>query len=223
MGTVPDGNVTLLVDSFRYIPPTLNADQCNIYDDVPTTDPNTTPESTTTEEPELAEKGCISYDFEDGLNTFITDHEVCSDSESFGNWTLGLYDSISIPQPHPHSNSFITPAVTSPLSACISSLVFGMEAGGTVEVNVYIQPEDASNIINAFIIGPFAKTSVLASVTARYSTGWTTIQLNVPVTCTSCSIVLMGTVDDNITLLVDSFRYIPPLSNGNHCDIYEGA
>lgn len=125
MGVATPG-ATVLVDSFRYIPPAFE-ENCYVYDDnfvLPTPAPQLEPEPA----------ACVTYDFEEKFEeAFNSDRGLCT---GFAEWTVGTYAEIPVDTPISDSYQFISPQ--SHIS-CISSFPFDIEAGGILEVNVYME------------------------------------------------------------------------------------
>lgn len=121
----------VLIDSFRYLAPSSSGENCKIYEDDFAT---TTAVPETTVAPIGTGKDCITYNFEtDFEKNFDTSNILCS---GYSSWHLGNYYSLGIGTIDDDSKTFISPNTT---SSCISSFVFTMMPGGTVEVNVFME------------------------------------------------------------------------------------
>ncbi|XP_052753123.1 uncharacterized protein LOC113510310 [Galleria mellonella] len=213
-----DANAMLLIDSFRYIPKTMSSEKCTIYEEIVTTDAETTytsTESTSTQHIGQIDD-CITYNFENGLVGLILDHPICLDADSV--WTLQSYDSTSVETPNEASNMHLTPSRGSvPAVSCIATIAFDIKTGGVVEVNVYI--ERGLHFVT-ILINEQGRTHYGAML-AGLTPGWSAIRFAWPrPTCHSCSIVLVGVERNAGLMLIDSFRYIPPTLDDDRCALY---
>lgn len=167
----------IVVDSWQYISPTNNAkESCSLYEDIEI-------ESTTFAEMNIddSEEICVTYDFETGFeNLFTTDKRLC---DGFVTWSLGNYSSIGMGGIHAGSDSFLTPNI---LQSCIASFPFAMTPGGTVEVNVYVEPATSLDhvIVLAKKLVPEGVDTVAGMYiyepsTANFVTGWNVLRISV--------------------------------------------
>lgn len=157
---------TVIIDSFRYIPPQYE-DDCLVYEeDFVTTAPLTTPE------PEPEE--CITYDFETNFDELFGNHRgLCT---GFTKWKLDNYTTLDIDTPSSESHQFISPQ--SQIS-CVSSFTFEAIENGVVEVNVYMESGSQSDQI-AVLVNEIANekndvvtgSAVLTPLHEDYVDGW---------------------------------------------------
>lgn len=168
----------MLIDSFRYIPPSLSREECKIYEDEVFESTTELPETVA---PIGTGEECITYNFESDFDiSFDTDNVLCN---GYSSWHLGDYYSLAIESIDPESKTFIAPNET---SSCISSFIFRMIPGGTVEVNVFMK--SASNLDYIIVL---AKKSVPDGVdtvagfqlyygtNANFVEGWNVLKVTV--------------------------------------------
>ncbi|KAJ8714681.1 hypothetical protein PYW07_002906 [Mythimna separata] len=210
----------VLVDSFRYIPSELTAEECKIYDDEVIE--VTTPVPITTVAPIGTGEECVTYNFETNFeNSFDTDNVLCN---GYSSWHLGDYYSLAIDTIDPNSKTFIAPNET---SSCISSFVFRMMPGGVVEVNTFMK--SASNLDYIIVLAKKVVPSgddTVAGFQLYYASndhfveGWN--KLKVTITDNSIFdgyITLLGSTAEESIVLIDSFSYTPP-NYADTCEIY---
>ncbi|XP_063830134.1 mucin-12-like [Ostrinia nubilalis] len=226
-----DGQVTIMgqvavrslviVDSFRYIPPTVDESLCIVYDETPVISPTTEAnEASTTpevEEPDSEEDGCVTYQFGQDYNTLFSSDGVCRYST---NWLLRNYSMLAIDSPHEDSFSCIIPGNG---WSCTSSFIFPMSAGGILEMKVYLQPFLAADrvLVTVYQINSLGTDLVVGSAGTDRQFGWSTLRIQLAGDGDfDGQITIMGQVAIRSVVLVDSFRYIPPSSNEENCKIY---
>nr|XP_021181869.2 uncharacterized protein LOC110370405 [Helicoverpa armigera] len=207
----------VIIDSFRYIPPSFDED-CHVYDgDFVTSSPIETPEQAESEP-------CVSYNFETEFDVlFNSDRGLCT---GFTQWDLNKYSTLPIEQPSSESLKFITPQAE---ISCISSFPFEVTAGGIVEVNVYMESGSNSDQIavlvskiedeaNDVVIG----SSVLTPLDGTYTDGWQSLKIQLlGVGTFKAYVSFLGLASEDSIVLVDSFRYISPSIARDECKIYE--
>ncbi|CAH0687692.1 unnamed protein product [Spodoptera exigua] len=206
---------TVIIDSFRYIPPQYD-NECNVYDgEFVTSSPPVRPEP-----PE----SCVAYNFETDFETlFTSDSGVCT---GFSKWDL--YNYITVPVNHPSEESFQFIAPQSSIS-CISSFSFNAEAGGVVEVNVYMDSKTNTDQI-AVLVNKIADdntdvvigSTVLTPLNDNYADGWHVLRVTLSGNGKfNVFISFLGLGSAKSIVLVDSFRYISPTFSKEECQIYE--
>ncbi|XP_028161096.1 uncharacterized protein LOC114353333 isoform X3 [Ostrinia furnacalis] len=210
-----------IVDSFRYIPPTVDESLCIVYDETPVISPTTEAnEASTTpevEEPDSEEDGCVTYQFGQDYNTLFSSDGVCRYST---NWLLRNYSMLAIDSPHEDSFSCIIPGNG---WSCTSSFIFPMSAGGILEMKVYLQPFLAADrvLVTVYQINSLGTDLVVGSAGTDRQFGWSTLRIQLAGDGDfDGQITIMGQVAIRSVVLVDSFRYIPPSSNEENCKIY---
>ncbi|XP_022824834.1 uncharacterized protein LOC111355283 [Spodoptera litura] len=208
-------NATILVDSFHYTPPGVDGSSCQIYSS------------------KMVLKtfilfsffvscvisdSCVTYNFEEGFNDLFGYYGSCN---SFPLWRLSDYKSLPLNTPNEHSTKFITPE-TSWIS-CASSFNFTMNAGGSIEFNIYMEQTDSLDqvYLMAYHIGPDGIDFVIGMEVVRHQTGWDTVKMPLggPRTFTGY-VSIFGYSARNSKVLIDSFRYIPPGVDASSCQIY---
>ncbi|CAH0588162.1 unnamed protein product [Chrysodeixis includens] len=209
----------VIIDSFRYIPPSSSSEKCKIYEDDFAT---TTPVPETTLAPIGSGQECITYNFEsDFETTFDTSNVLCN---GYSSWHLGNYYSLGIGSIDDDSKTFISPNTT---SSCISSFVFRMIPGGTVEVNVFM--ESVSDLDYVIVLAKkrvpdgvdtVAGFQLYYATNSNFVKGWNVLKVSITdFTIFNGYITLIGSTDESSIVLIDSFRYIPPNSTED-CEIY---
>lgn len=204
---------TIIVDSFKYIPP-MYEDSCYLYDEnfvAPTAPPQ-------------LEAECVTYNFENNFNELFNDERgFCT---SFSEWNLNEYVSISLDSPNSDSQNFISPQAQ---ISCTSSFNFNVVAGGTIEVNVYMEARSSSDQIaiivnqilddnNDAVTGSF----VLSPLLNDYVDGWQVLTIDLAGGSSyTAYISFIGMASEDSIVLIDSFRYIPPNVDEKTCCIYE--
>ncbi|KPI98338.1 hypothetical protein RR46_09554 [Papilio xuthus] len=169
---------------------------------------------------------CVSYNFEEDFEDLFTSNEgVCTDMRT---WNIGDYRSLAIDSPHPSSSQCILP---SDQLSCVSSFRFTMTSGGRVEANVYMvsfSPVDqVSFVVNEIVPGgndAAVGTIVLSSMDPNFVNGWHVLRVTLTGRGTyNAFITFLGLSGPFSTVLIDSFRYIPPLVDPEECTIYENV
>lgn len=156
---------TVIIDSYRYVPPQYDND-CNVYDgEFVTSSPPVRPEP-----PE----SCIAYNFETNFDTlFNSEIGVCS---GFSKWDLNYYITLPVDHPSEESFQFIAPQFS---ISCVSSFSFNAEAGGVVEVNVFMESQSNTDQV-AVLVNKVADddtnvvigSTVLTPLNENYADGW---------------------------------------------------
>ncbi|KAJ8718621.1 hypothetical protein PYW08_002858 [Mythimna loreyi] len=168
---------------------------------------------------------CVRYTFEENYNNWL-EHQWGSFCDSFPAWIAGKYSDLDVTSPNERSNSFITPLSSGVLS-CVSSFIFTMTDGGTIEVNTYMKPTQLTDQITILVhLHPSEATIVgqgtILAYDPNFVEGW--YNLRIPLTGPPTYegyISILGMASPNSTVLVDSFRYIPPSMDESECTIYE--
>lgn len=149
----------LLVDSFRYIPPSRDQEVCDIYDESTNTSTTesvssstessthlTTESESVSTTPAPSEGECFTHNFESNVNDFLTNNQnVCNGNEL---WFSGSYSSLPLESPNPNSYTFISPAV---YYSCVTSFSFPVTAGGTIEINIYTDLRASSDRLTILV------------------------------------------------------------------------
>lgn len=93
---------------------------------------------------------CVVFNFEDNYNeTFTNSGGLCNAASVM--WNLNQYSSSTIDPPHESSTSFIYPATAS-LSSCVTSHPFTVEAGGTFDAMLYVEPVLGTDLVTIFLL-----------------------------------------------------------------------
>lgn len=93
--------------------------------------------------PHAFSENCVRYTFEENFNYLFTNElGACNDETSL--WKLGTYNTSDVTGHHELSSTFITPLET---LSCVSSFMFSMTHGGTVEVVIYMESNATSDQI----------------------------------------------------------------------------
>ncbi|XP_075979722.1 uncharacterized protein LOC142978951 [Anticarsia gemmatalis] len=207
----------VLIDSFRYIPPSVDIEECSIYsEDMFAT---TTPIPITTPPP--TGQDCVTFNFESNLDVFDTNSQLCS---GYADWHLGTYYSLNVDTLYPESTTFISPNVS---SSCISSFVFEMKPEGRVEVNVFMKSVSELDYVIVLAkklvpggIDTVAGLQLYYASNAGFVEGWNVLTVSVlDFQAFKGYITLMGSMSEDSIVLIDSFRYIPP-NYDDPCKIY---
>ncbi|CAG9791016.1 unnamed protein product [Diatraea saccharalis] len=185
---------SLAVDSFRYIPPNMDEEECVIYDEITTTsttidatkttiDITQKPTDTTPTKIDITltpTKDCIIYDFENDFDDLFTSNSgLCTNQPSF---ILKYFDTAGITSPHPSSTRFISPPVS---NGCVSSFSFPIENNGIVEVNVYMDENSHQSDFIIVLIQSIDENGIESTITnlmyspsqSTFVAGWTTLRL----------------------------------------------
>ncbi|XP_022824831.1 uncharacterized protein LOC111355282 [Spodoptera litura] len=206
----------VLIDSFRYIPPGVDASSCQIYGSSKMVLKTFIVVSLFVSS--VISDSCVTFDFEDGFNDLFGYYGSCN---SFPLWHVSDYYSLGLASPDKRSTRFITPE-TSWIS-CASSFKFTMNAGGTIEFNIYMEQTDSLDqvYLMAYHIGPDGIDFVIGMEVVSYQDGWETVKMPLggPRTFTGY-VSIFGYSARNSTVLIDSFRYIPPGVDASSCQIY---
>ncbi|KAL0810939.1 hypothetical protein ABMA28_010233 [Loxostege sticticalis] len=238
----------LLIDSFRYIPSTMNEEDCVVYDSKYTTPSISTVVSTTemdtingtdfdensvtelsTKSPSYFER-CVKFNFENHFDsTFSSGSGFCTGANP---WTLSNFTLLEINCFHPLSTSFIAPTST---FSCITSPNFLM-SDGTLEFNVYMGNVSRSNFPLFWMIKILVQvkshdgtdntiaTTSYNSHSDNFVPGWNTLKINVENLWQEghvSFIVLMGMKTEGSIVFIDSFRFIPSTMNDDMCTLYK--
>ncbi|KAJ8718620.1 hypothetical protein PYW08_002857 [Mythimna loreyi] len=169
---------------------------------------------------------CVRYTFEENYNDWL-EHPWGSVCDHYPAWLAGKYSELNVTGQNERSNSFITPPSSGVLS-CVSSFIFTMNFGGTIEVNTYMKATQTTDQI-IVLVYKYTSTGDLVvgqglntPFDANFVEGW--YNLRIPLTGPPTYegfISILGMASPNSTVLVDSFRYIPPSMDESECIIYE--
>lgn len=121
--------------------------------------------------------GCVRYTFENDFGLLFTNEIGICGGMPF--WQIGTYSSIPIERPHEDSYSFISPM---PSLSCVSSFSFSMLAGGTVEVNIYmdgVSPNDQITlVVQQNATGAVAASTIYSALDPYFIRGWHILTVN---------------------------------------------
>ncbi|XP_046966606.1 cell wall protein DAN4-like [Vanessa cardui] len=167
---------------------------------------------------------CVVFNFEDNSFDDFTNHtQICRDLPM---WDLGRYDDLKMDSPHENSTLYISPK--SQLS-CVTSLLFPIRAGGTLEVNLYLELNTHFDFIFVLVYRtmPNANDVVVAIVTlsaADFSLtrGWQTVRVSpFGFGVYNGYVTFMGIASESSVILIDSVRFIAPSLSEESCPIYK--
>ncbi|KAJ0175020.1 hypothetical protein K1T71_009161 [Dendrolimus kikuchii] len=172
----------------------------------------------------MASSFCERYEFEDSFeNNFSNTKGVCI---GIAMWNHREYANIDLWSPFNRSTSYITPLTS---LSCVSSYTFPMTTGGILEVNIYMDSVARSDQItilaNQEVIG--GNDAVVGTISntpqdAAFVSGWHTLRITLIGGGTYGGYIsLMGMASSESTVLVDSFRYIPPNTDEADCMLYD--
>ncbi|XP_028170023.1 cell wall protein DAN4-like [Ostrinia furnacalis] len=170
----------------------------------------------------IDDNGCITYNFEENLDSKIAnDHFLCPKSRG-NHWTLQNYSSLGLESPHPLSTSFISPLT---LPSCIATTKFFVKTG-TLEIIVFFESaEESGDHITIMVSGGIGVIIAYVSYTPRsanFVSGWNTLSININLPDeVAVDILLTGSAAESSIVLVDSFRYIPSTMDEKICVIYD--
>ncbi|KAJ0175025.1 hypothetical protein K1T71_009166 [Dendrolimus kikuchii] len=219
LGSSAEGSI-VLIDSFRYLSPTATDGQCIFYEE--DLEPTTT-EPTTTSRP--VDQGCLTFDFEDDFSgLFTSNNDLCT---GFPSWHLANYSTIGMDSADPKTDVFIAP---NEYSSCIASFPFAMTPNGVIQVNIYIEPKSALDhiiVLAKKLVSSGTDTvagfKIYEPSVNSFTTGWSVLEIPVIDFWTfNGYLVFLGAASEGSTVLVDSFRYIPPnySPDNESCAIY---
>ncbi|XP_026325384.1 endochitinase A-like, partial [Hyposmocoma kahamanoa] len=169
------------------------------------------------------EDNCIPINLENGLENFDDTIGHCAFIQ--GVWEVGYYADIPIQPPHESSRTFITPNQLS----CTSSFDFQIRATGRVEVTFYMSVTAGNEFLQVSVNqrlqngGTVQANHEIYNISVIENNQWNTKTFTVGSTGSySGFITLLGSKNPGSTILVDSFRYIPPDMEENHedCELY---
>ncbi|XP_037292403.1 uncharacterized protein LOC119188652 [Manduca sexta] len=192
-------------------------EELTTYD--PTTDSE--PNYQTTNSPIVETEKCVTYNFEKDFDKLFThNHELCG---NFDIWELSNYSSNGIDTINAKGNSYLSPSED---LSCISAFPIRMSPNGLVEVNVYIETASKLDYIIVLVknvvvgsVDTVAGSIIYEPDVASFVEGWNVLRINV-VNLRSFDgyLIFLGAASEGSTVLVDSFRYIPPWANANDPD-----
>nr|XP_026493303.1 A-agglutinin anchorage subunit-like [Vanessa tameamea] len=138
-------------------------------------------------------------------------------------WDLRRYDDLQMDAPHENSTFYIAPK--SELS-CMSSLTFPITGGGTLDINLYMEPTQDSDQITFLVFQsePFGVITsyVLSALDSSLTRGWQIVKFSIGGSSVFNGFVtLMGVASESSVILIDSIRFIAPSHSEELCQIYE--
>ncbi|KAJ8714679.1 hypothetical protein PYW07_002904 [Mythimna separata] len=167
---------------------------------------------------------CVRYTFEEGYHEWFQNQWGAA-CDQFPFWIPGKYSDVDVTSQNERSTSFITPL---PVFSCVASFIFAMSAGGTIDVNIYMEPEDIHDqiVILAHLLEAGGDTIVGQAINMaldpNFVAGWHTLTMTLTGSGTYKGYIsIMGMKSPNSTVLIDSFRYIPPGMDASECQLYE--
>nr|XP_026493304.1 uncharacterized protein LOC113398664 [Vanessa tameamea] len=167
---------------------------------------------------------CVTFDFEKDFNsTFSNELGVCVTRLM---WNVGYYENLKIDGPDPSSMTYIYP---NDILSCASSFTFSMTANGIIEVNLFMEPTSPSDqvtiLANQIVVGgndAVVGNVLIIATDQDFVSGWRTARMTLSGFGTyNGYISILGMAVKESIVLVDSFRYIPPLTVEEECTIYE--
>ncbi|XP_022824665.1 uncharacterized protein LOC111355145 [Spodoptera litura] len=161
---------------------------------------------------------CVTYDFEGEFDNSFSSYGVC---ESMPMWYVGDYSTVGLTSPSGLSTKFVSPHSS---MSCASSFLFTMNAGGIVEVNLYMEPTSANDHLQILVQQELSGGVAFITGMKFLNTvnGWITAQITLAgPEVYQGYISIIGMASPNSIVLVDSFRYIPPGTAETVCWIYE--
>ncbi|XP_047532744.1 cell wall protein DAN4-like [Vanessa atalanta] len=138
-------------------------------------------------------------------------------------WDLRRYDDLQMDAPHENSTFYIVP--TSQVS-CMSSLVFPITGGGTLDVKLYMKPAAESDQITILAFQHEPKgvvgSLILSAMDPNFTKGWQHLKITLIGTGVYNGFVtLMGIASESSVILIDSVRFIAPSYSEEFCQIYK--
>ncbi|CAH0588163.1 unnamed protein product [Chrysodeixis includens] len=169
---------------------------------------------------------CLRYTFEEDYESLFEKCTIQALQEIL--WSHGHYNTTEVTGQHAYSSAFISPSGSATLS-CVSSFSFSMAPNGLIEIIAYmdsVSPSDLIAVLAYEITGESGiDTSVgsvlLSPVITNFKQGWNHLKISV-ISRTDFEgyLTFMGTAAEGSTVLIDSFRYIPPDQDESSCEIY---
>ncbi|KAH9629765.1 hypothetical protein HF086_009892 [Spodoptera exigua] len=175
-----------------------------------------------------ASETCVRYTFEQHFNELFTDKFGLCASLMLPPWELGHYNRSEISAPNAQSSSFISPQPG--YESCTTSFIFPMQRGATIEVTLYLHPFNALDEISFIVIqiDPRSGEPWISGVFIfmprpwPFPSGWYTASFPVSGLSTPEGFIMVwGGGPRNATMLIDSFRVIPPGMDESFCRLYE--
>ncbi|XP_064073074.1 uncharacterized protein LOC135193636 [Vanessa tameamea] len=164
---------------------------------------------------------CVVFNFEnDSFHDFTNDFGVCVGRSM---WDLRQYDDLPMDAPHENSTFYIAP--TSEVS-CMSSLIFPITGGGTLDVKLYMEPAAESDQITilAFQHEPKGVVGnlILSAMDPNFTRGWQHLKVTlIGSGVYNGFVTLMGIASESSVILIDSVRFIAPSYSEEFCQIYK--
>lgn len=142
---------------------------------------------------------CVRYTFEENFNEWL-ENEWGGQCVSMPFWIIGKYSDLDLTGQNEKSTSFIMPQ--SDLS-CDSSFIFSMTAGGTIEVNIFMEATEPTDqiLILVNLLDPIGGDRVTgqafnSAMDPNFVPGWHTLKMTL-----TGSETYQGYVSFNIILL----------------------
>ncbi|XP_013149086.1 PREDICTED: uncharacterized protein LOC106111514 [Papilio polytes] len=165
---------------------------------------------------------CVTYPFEEEFDIQFSSVYKCPEK-----WKLGNYNTILLKSPHVLSRTFISPTN---LLSCVVSYKFPMNATGIVEVNLYMDTVSSNDFISIEIYSAASGSDTvvgektISPLSPDFEIGWKTVEIPLSgLGAFNGYIFLKGKTNDGSVVLIDSFRYIPPLYDKELCKIYDNS
>lgn len=125
----------------------------------------------------VCSEDCLRYTFEEDFGTLFSNESGLCGGMQF--WELRSYSSISMDRPHEYSHLFISPRES---LSCVSSFNFNMLAGGTVEVNIYMDGASRNDQISLLVqhnsTGAVAGNTANSALDPNFVRGWHTLRVS---------------------------------------------
>ncbi|KAH9629752.1 hypothetical protein HF086_009879 [Spodoptera exigua] len=168
----------------------------------------------------VASDSCVTYNFEKDFDDLFNNYAGLCYTGNHLSWITEQYSNFDLTGPNKLSTKFITPTPGNTMS-CTTSFSFTMNAGGTIELEMYADSETNHNI--QIMVFEEASDGVVGMANPAPAKGWRTVRIeNLGGKYTFegfVSIMAMASTDHII--LIDSIRYLPPEMNPDLCKIYE--
>ena len=124
---------------------------------------------------------CVKFTFENNFHKWLT-HKWDAQCIALPLWIEGKYSNINLISKHDHSNKFISPESSTELS-CVSSFIFTMRLNGKLEVNIYMEKDEAArnNVVviakNAEDANDIYGNAWMSVVVSNFENGWHTLTI----------------------------------------------
>ncbi|XP_046966607.1 mucosal addressin cell adhesion molecule 1-like [Vanessa cardui] len=164
---------------------------------------------------------CVVFNFEDGsFDDFKNDFGVCIGRSM---WDLRRYDDLQLEAPHENSTLNVSP--TSELS-CMSSSVFPITGGGTLDIKLYMEPaaETDQIAVIAFQHEPIGVVGsiILSPLDPNFTSGWQQLKITlIGSHVYNGFVTFMGIASESSVIFIDSVRFIAPSLSEELCPMYK--